>query len=149
MTFFNGLRADDGSTIFEAFYNESSSEFSLEAYYNTDIETTLAAKLGVPTSITANAFFITHVDPRNFDESVAYEVSAVGLHVVGAHTGDNNTSVLAYVSRDGSIHSYDCHIVDSPESFVVRVSEVKKSDLSSAVLPITADQVVTVGLSIT
>lgn len=149
VSFFNGLRAADGSAIFEAFYDETTREFSLEAYYNTDIETTLAAKLGMPSSITANDFFITHVDPRKFDESVAYEVSAVGLHVVGAHTGDNNTSVLAYVSREGVIHTNDCHIINTSESFTVRVSEVKKADLSSAVLPVTADEVVTIGMSIT
>ena len=149
VSFFNGLQAADGSSIFEAFYNESSREFSLEAYYNTDIEASLAEKLRVPPSITANDFFITHVDPRNFDESVAYEVSAVGLHVVGAHTGDNNTSVLAYVSREGVIHTNDCHIINTTSSFTVRVSEIKKADLSSGVLPVTAEEVVTIGMSIT
>ena len=102
-----------------------------------------------PASITAGSFYINHVDPRNIYETVAYEIDAVGLHVVGAHTGDANTTVLGYVSRDGIIHTHNCHIIDSTQSFVVRVSEVKKSDLSSVVLPLPATEFFSVGLSIT
>ena len=149
VSFFNSLRASDGSVILEAFYNESPRELSFEAYYNVDLETTLATKLGLPASITAGSFYINHVDPRNIYETVAYEIDAVGLHVVGAHTGDANTTVLGYVSRDGIIHTHNCHIIDNTQSFVVRVSEVKKSDLSSAVLPLPATEFFSVGLSIT
>ena len=78
----------------------------------------------------------------------AYPYSITFMHA-DIHTMHVYTHIECRVGGYIRIHTHNCHIIDSTQSFAVRVSEVKKSDLSSVVLPLPATEFFSVGLSIT